>query len=262
MDSRLVTAIVVVVGVPAVAGRLHLRRPSVLVALRPGAPAATRIRPWLWLAPALAVPRPSSWSTRRSRRSSASFQDKTGEPNFVGLDNYVCFFSNSDDARARCATTSSGSCSSPRSRSASGCWSRSSSTGSATSPSPSPSSSCRWRSASSAAGVIWKFMYDYQPPGAAADRHAQRRSSAAFGLGPVRWLPVDTLALEHDRADRRSWCLDLDRLRDGHPLGRAQGHQPGAARGGPGRRRQRVAGLPRDHRSRCSCRRSPSSRRR
>ena len=135
------------------------------------------------------------------------------------------------------------------SRSASACWSRSSSTGSATSRSPRRVIFLPLAISFVAAGVIWKFMYEYQPPGTTQTGTAQRASSAWSGSGRSPGSR-STVPPQHLRPDLRHG-LDVDRLRHGHPLGRAQGHQPRAARGGPRRRRQRVAGLPRDHRSRC-----------
>ena len=49
-----------------------------------------------------------------------------------------------------------------------------------------------------AAGVIWKFMYDYRPPGQPQTGHPQRRSSGPSGVDPVPWLinaPGNTIAL-------------------------------------------------------------------
>jgi alpha-glucoside transport system permease protein len=90
MDPRLITAIIVVVGVPAVlVGYIWLtERVLSLVGQR----AQPRLRPWLWLAPALGflivfLVYPTIGTLIRS------FQDKAGT-NFVGLDNYAWFFTN------------------------------------------------------------------------------------------------------------------------------------------------------------------------
>ena len=94
-----------------------------------------------------------------------------------------------------------------------------------------------------AAGVIWRFMYDYKPPGQPQTGTLNgdpRRVRHRAG----RLAAVDTLGL-NTFADHRDG-LDVDRVRDGHHLGRAQGHQPRAARGRAGRRRDRVAGVPPD----------------
>ncbi len=90
MDPRLVTAIIVVVGVPAVlVGYIWLTE-RVLGFV--GQRAQPRLRPWLWLAPALAflivfLVYPTLGTLVRS------FQDKAGA-HFIGLDNYAWFFTN------------------------------------------------------------------------------------------------------------------------------------------------------------------------
>ena len=92
MDPRLTTAIIVVVGVPAVlVGYIWLTE----VALRAvGQRIQPRIRPWLWLAPALAflfvfLVYPTIGTIIRS------FQNRAGTA-FVGLDNFVWFFTSTD----------------------------------------------------------------------------------------------------------------------------------------------------------------------
>ena len=105
------------------------------------------------------------------------------------------------------------------------------------------SSSCRWRSAWSRPASSGSSCTTTSRR-ASPDRHAQRASAAGRASGRVAWLQSTVAAAEHLRPDRRHG-LDVDRLRHGHHLGRAQGHRPRAARGGAGRRRQRVAGLPR-----------------
>ncbi len=93
MDPRLVTAIIVLVGVPAVLiGYIWLTE----VVLRlVGERSRGSIRPWLWLAPALAfltvfLVYPTIGTIIRS------FQNKAGT-SFIGIDNYSWFFS-SDSA--------------------------------------------------------------------------------------------------------------------------------------------------------------------
>jgi alpha-glucoside transport system permease protein len=88
MDDRILTAAIVVLGVPAaLVGYIVL----VEAALRPfGTRAAQRIRPWLWLAPALALlvvflVYPTLDTIRRS------FMDRLSE-DFVGFANYIYFF--------------------------------------------------------------------------------------------------------------------------------------------------------------------------
>ena len=92
MDQRLVTAIIVVLGVPAVLiGYIWLTEQLLN---RIGQRARPRLRPWLWLAPALAflavfLVYPTIGTFIRS------LQDKTGTK-FIGLDNFAWFFN--DDA--------------------------------------------------------------------------------------------------------------------------------------------------------------------
>ena len=88
MDPRLVTAVIVVVGVPAVlVGYIWLtERALVLVGQR----ARPRLRPWLWLAPALAflavfLVYPTIGTLVRSLQNKAGTQ-------FIGLDNFAWFF--------------------------------------------------------------------------------------------------------------------------------------------------------------------------
>ncbi len=94
MDSRLFTAIQVVIGVPAVL-ILYIWGTERLVSLLPGQ-WQRRVRPWLWLGPALAFlglfliyP-----TIRTIIRSLYSRNERN--PRFVGLDNYEWFFTNAD----------------------------------------------------------------------------------------------------------------------------------------------------------------------
>ena len=92
MDPRLFTALIVVVGVPAaLVGYIWLTEQVLRVF---GEPVRPRIRPWLWLAPALAfltvfLVYPSVGTLVRS------FQNKAGTA-FIGVANYTWFFG--DDA--------------------------------------------------------------------------------------------------------------------------------------------------------------------
>jgi alpha-glucoside transport system permease protein len=92
MDPRLVTAVIVVVGVPAVLiGYIWLTERFLGLL---GQRARPRLRPWLWLAPALAflvvfLVYPTIGSLIRS------FQNAAGTK-FIGLNNYAWFFN--DDA--------------------------------------------------------------------------------------------------------------------------------------------------------------------
>ncbi len=91
MDPRLITAVIVVVGVPAVLVGYIVATEQVL-RIFPGR-VQPRIRPWLWLAPALAflfvyLVYPTIGTAVRS------LQDQLGTK-WVGLDNYAWFFSDS-----------------------------------------------------------------------------------------------------------------------------------------------------------------------
>jgi len=90
MDPRLTTALIVVVGVPAVLVGYILATEQVL-RLFPQR-AQPRIRPWLWLLPALAflfvfLIYPTIGTFVRSLQNEAGTQ-------FIGLDNYSWFFGN------------------------------------------------------------------------------------------------------------------------------------------------------------------------
>ena len=161
MDTRLVVAILIVVGLPALLIGYILLIEAVL-RLLPGR-WQNRLRPWLWIAPALSflgffLVYPTINTVL------LSLQDKFSKT-FVGLANYQYFFSNPDTLvvapqQRHLDRAADG----PRGR-AWACSSRCSSTGCATSRRPSRSSSCRWRSASSGPGIIWRFVYDYAPRG-------------------------------------------------------------------------------------------------
>jgi alpha-glucoside transport system permease protein len=90
MDPRLVTAAIVVIGVPAVlVGYIWLTERFLGLV---GQKARPRLRPWLWLAPALAflavfLVYPTIGTLIRS------FQNVAGTK-FVGLDNFAWFFGN------------------------------------------------------------------------------------------------------------------------------------------------------------------------
>jgi alpha-glucoside transport system permease protein len=189
MDPRLVTAIVVVIGVPAVLVG-YIYGTEILLRFLPDKSRA-RIRPWLWLAPALAfltvfLVYPTV------RTFFASFQNKA-DTAFVGLDNYVWFFNSPDTLtalknnvlwlvlltllcvgiglliavlvdRVRYESLAKAVIFLPLAISA------------------------------VAAAVIWKFMFDYRPP-----VEPQTGTLNAFigivGLGPVPWLTVDDFSL-------------------------------------------------------------------
>jgi alpha-glucoside transport system permease protein len=188
MDPRLGTAISVVIGVPAVlvgyiyGTELLLR----MVAERQRG----RIRPWLWLLPALAflfvfLLYPTIGTIIRS------FQDRAGDA-FVGLANYQWFFG-TDSAlialrnniiwvvfltlftvglglliavlvdRVSYETIAKSVIFVPLAISM------------------------------VAASVIWRFMYDYQQPGT-PQTGTLNAILGVVGLGPVTWLQTDTLA--------------------------------------------------------------------
>jgi len=93
MDQRLITAVVVVIGVPAVLLGYILLVERIL-ALAPERRQAG-LRPWLWILPALLLlgfflVYPTIATAIRS------FQDKTAAAKFVGFDTYAYFFSSPD----------------------------------------------------------------------------------------------------------------------------------------------------------------------
>ena len=92
MDDRLITALIVVIGVPAVLfGYIALTER--LIQLAPERQQA-RIRPWVWLIPAIAflavfLIYPTLYTFYLSLLDRASKE-------FVGIENYIYFFSTSD----------------------------------------------------------------------------------------------------------------------------------------------------------------------
>jgi len=187
--DRLVTAIIVVVGVPAVlVGYIWLTEQVLHLfgqRIRP------KIRPWLWIAPALAflivfLVYPTIGTIIRS------FQSKLGTQ-FVGLDNYAWFFGNSDSLislrnsliwlvaltvftvavgmaialfvdRVRYETVAKSVIFVPLAISM------------------------------VAASVIWTFMYDYRPP-PEPQVGTLNAVLAVFGIPPVAWVQVTDYAL-------------------------------------------------------------------
>jgi len=188
MDPRLFTAIVVVVGVPAVlvgyiyATELGLR-------LAPG-PWRDRLRPWFWLAPAFILLAvflilPTIGTIIRS------FQNGAGDK-FIGLDNYIWFFS-TDNALIALRNSA--------------LWVifltlfcvglglfiavlvdrvRYESVAKSVIFVPLAISMV-------AAGVIWRFMYAYETPGTPQTGFLNG-VLAVFGIDPIPWLTIDTLA--------------------------------------------------------------------
>ncbi len=192
MDPRLVTAIIVVVGVPAALIGYILATEQILRL----APARWqgRLRPWIWLAPALGflgvfLIYPSIYTFY------LSLQDRFSKT-FVGTDNYEYFFTNSGTIGALVNN---------------GIWlvvltvlavglglliailfDR-----------------VRYESAAKslvflplaisfvAAGVIWKFMFQYRPP-SEAQTGTLNGILATVGVDPIAWLinwPWNTIVL-------------------------------------------------------------------
>ncbi len=189
MDDRVATALAVVIGVPAVlVGYIYLTE----VVLR-FAPDQRRsaIRPWLWLLPALLflfffLIFPTILTVLRS------FQGAVAGA-WVGLENYSWFFSSPDALvalrnslvwvvfltlftvglglliavlvdRVRYESVAKSVIFVPIAISM------------------------------TAAGVIWRFMFDYQSPGS-PQTGTLNGILSAFGAGPISWLQVDTLGL-------------------------------------------------------------------
>src|SRR5262245_32130492 len=183
MDSRLLTMLVVIVGVPAVLfGYIIL--PVFPERIKP------RVRPWLWLLPALTflfvfLIYPTIGTFVRS------FQNKAGT-SFVGLDNYIWFFTNDSTLsslknnvvwlivlplftvgfglliavlvdRVRYESIAKSLIFLPLAISM------------------------------VAAGVIWRFMFEYQPPGE-PQTGTLNAFVGLFGAGPFPWLTIDTLS--------------------------------------------------------------------
>jgi alpha-glucoside transport system permease protein len=192
MDDRLLTALIVVVGVPAVLfGYIALTER--LIQLAPER-VQGRIRPWLWLAPGLLflvvfLVYPTIYTAYLSLLDRASQE-------FVGLANYEYFFTNSDTLislrnnaiwlvlltafavgagliiailvdRVRYESVAKSVIFVPLAISFVG------------------------------AGVIWRFMYDFRPPGT-AQTGTLNGLLAGLGIDPVPWLissPFNTVAL-------------------------------------------------------------------
>ncbi len=189
MDDRVVTALAVVIGVPAVlVGYIYLT--EVVLRLAPDQ-RRSAIRPWLWLLPALGflfffLIFPTILTVLRS------FQGAVAGA-WVGLENYSWFFSSPDALvalrnslvwvvfltlftvglglliavlvdRVRYESIAKSVIFVPLAISM------------------------------TAAGVIWRFMFDYQSPGS-PQTGTLNGILSAFGAGPISWLQVDTLGL-------------------------------------------------------------------
>jgi alpha-glucoside transport system permease protein len=189
VDPRLITALIVVIGVPAVLFG-YIYATEIIVRAVPERRRA-QVRPWLWLLPALAflgvfLVYPTIGTIIRS------FQDAAGTA-FIGIDNYLWFFGNDNSIvalrnnviwlvllpvftvggglivavlvdRVRYETVAKSVIFVPLAISM------------------------------VAAGVIWKFMYDYQQPGQPQTGTVNGFLSI-FGINPVPWITVDTAAI-------------------------------------------------------------------
>jgi alpha-glucoside transport system permease protein len=184
VDSDLLTAIEVVVGVPAVLILYIWLTERIITPL--GGLWQQRVRPWLWILPALALlgfflVYPTVRTVIRSFQSRSELR-----PRFVGFDNYIWFFTNDDGLialtnnvlwvvfftgftvgmglviailvdRVRYESLAKSIIFLPLAISM------------------------------VAAGVIWKFMYDYKPAGA-PQTGTLNAALEVVGLGPVGWL--------------------------------------------------------------------------
>jgi alpha-glucoside transport system permease protein len=192
MDSRLITALIVVIGVPAVLFG-YIVVSEQLIRLAPGK-WQERVRPWVWLFPAIAfltvfLIYPTIYTFY------LSLLDKFSKT-FVGLANYAYFFSTADTLialrnnaiwlvlltflavaggliiailldRVRYESTAKSVIFLPLAISFVG------------------------------AGVIWKFMFDFRPPGE-PQTGTLNGLLGAFGIAPIPWLvnpPGNTIAL-------------------------------------------------------------------
>jgi alpha-glucoside transport system permease protein len=189
MDDRLITAIVVVVGVPGVLVGYIWGTEQVLRLF--GGRTQPQIRPWLWLLPALGflgvfLVYPTIGTIIRS------LQDKAGTE-FVGLANYAWFFSNDNALSAlknnvlwvvflTVFTVGIGLLISVL------------------------VDRVRYESVAKsvifvplavsmvAAGVIWKFMYEYRPPGE-PQIGTLNAALGAVGTGPVAFLQAQDFSM-------------------------------------------------------------------
>jgi alpha-glucoside transport system permease protein len=190
MDPRLFTALVVVVGVPAVLVGYIWGTEQVLKLLPERA--KPRIRPWLWLLPALAflfifLVYPTIGTVVRSFQSKGNILGAGTQ--FIGLDNYIWFFSDSRSLNAlknnvlwlvflTLFTVGLGLLIAIL------------------------VDRVRYESFAKsviflplaismvAASVIWKFMYDYD-----RDVGTLNAIAGVFGAGPVNWLQTGNFSL-------------------------------------------------------------------
>ncbi len=194
MDPRLLTAIIVVIGVPAVlVGYIWGTEQVLKLAPERSKP---RIRPWLWLLPALAflgvfLVYPTIGTVIRSLFSKGNILGQN--THFVGLDNFIWFFSDSGALSAlknnvlwlvflTLLTVGLGLLIAIL------------------------ADKVRYESVAKsgiflplaismvAAAVIWKFMYDYQPAGT-PQTGTINALIGLVGLGPVPWAATANFSL-------------------------------------------------------------------
>ncbi len=189
MDPRFVTAVIAVVGVPAVLIS-YIWGTERILGLVPER-ARGRIRPWLWLAPALIL-LVVFLVYPTIQTIVYSLQGRTGTK-WVGLDNYAWFFGSSAGVDSLVNNV---------------LWvlfltSFTLIVGLAVAI---LADRVRYERVAKtlffmplaisgvAAALIWKFMYDYQPPGAPQTGTLNELLSLG-GVSPVPWLTVDNLRL-------------------------------------------------------------------
>ena len=191
MDSQLFTALQVVVGVPAaLVGYIWLTERLVTLAPPKWQP---RLRPWFWLGPAVALlgfflVYPTIRTIIRSFQSKSPLR-----PEWVGLDNYTWFFTNDGALGALfnnvlwllllgVFTVGLGLLIAILvDRVRYEAWAKS-------------IIFLPLAISMVAAGVIWKFMYDFRPPGQ-PQTGTLNAVLAPFGFGPVAWLQSPSLHL-------------------------------------------------------------------
>lgn len=196
MESQLITAIEVVVGVPAVLILYIWGTERLLTPASEGW--RRRVRPWLWILPALAflgffLVYPTIRTIIRSLQVKSELN-----PKFVGLDNYRWFFTNGDALGALLnnvlwvvfltgLTVGLGLLVAVLvDRVRYEAWAKS-------------IVFLPLAISMVAAGVIWKLMYDYKPPGA-QQTGTVNALIGLVGFGPIGWLQspgwrLSTLAL-------------------------------------------------------------------
>jgi alpha-glucoside transport system permease protein len=196
MDSRVVTAVEAVVGIPAVLIG-YVWATEWLVSLAPQK-SQRRIRPWLWLGPALGflgffLIYPTIRTIIRSLQGRSDLR-----PTWVGLRNYAWFFTNSDARGAllnnvlwvvvlTVFTVGIGLIIAVLvDRVRYEAWAKS-------------IIFLPLAISMVAASVIWKFMYDFKPPGE-PQTGTVNAIGGVFGLAPIPWLQqpllhVSTFAL-------------------------------------------------------------------